>query len=696
VKVAKKILLPTFILLLVVVPLLLGKRARKVLSLLEQSSIYFSTTPTGNLALRINDELIVLRPDGSSKETLSFIDSGLSVHGDFDYFNNGDLLIYHSRTPSNGLRNIKRLRLPQEQNLLEDSGLYRCDFYGRNCRIFSQSLPEFPDKFALFIDRSEDTVYIADTQQSTLYKMNKDGKRLASRAWVTHFPNQIFLKDQKLYIADTNNKQIKIVSAKTKTFADEIAHHKLDITQEHRWPMHIVGTPETWWLMIASGDMSKGRIKVFNSNWESSFIPAHPSGAKLSGLAFFANQVWTTDIAQNKIYRFSLTGKQLSDIYNLEVKAAFSTLSRLKARYQFRVTYNLISYFLVAILGIFVPISLLGKKETNRPTGKPFSILEQSQLPWKICPYCEEKTTFVYKSRSKSTWENEMYCALCFVRLETYFFQRFKRRQWVVDRLFYGLFLCTFLVTVFGPRVLWNSPEFKAISLFFPVYWVLSYKFRQLVVAEAPTKEAMDFFADPPLPLDANVLPDEIIRDKDGVYWMEQPRKKRRQCLRNLKAILAFFCWLGFLVYLILRMGINTWEVYAITLPFLLPIVFVNRLFGQIARERLGLSGEDLLIDDGGGRIGKGRETQIKYSRGLLTITGCVVALGLPAKRRFHLDTIEWQVMPKVILGEEISPWQFWEQSYKDGHARAKLLRIFITMIVYYSILLPIMFYLVS
>lgn len=76
-------------------------------------------------------------------------------------------------------------------------------------------------------------------------------------------------------------------------------------------------------------------------------------------------------------------------------------------------------------------------------------------------------------------------------------------------------------------------------------------------------------------------------------------------------------------------MGINTWEVYAVTLPFLLPIVFVNRLSGQIARERLGLSGEDLLIDDGGGRIGKAGG--LKYSRGLLTITGCVVALGVPA-----------------------------------------------------------------
>src|SRR5690606_21449018 len=100
---------------------------------------------------------------------------GIAVHGDYDFFHNGDLLVYSRKTQPGLIENIARfarLQKTETQRPRGDDGFYRCALDVGRCERFGPDLPSLSGAFRLVIDRPAGVIYLADTRAFTLYKLS--------------------------------------------------------------------------------------------------------------------------------------------------------------------------------------------------------------------------------------------------------------------------------------------------------------------------------------------------------------------------------------------------------------------------------------------------------------------------------------------------------------------------------------------
>jgi len=328
---------------------------------------FIKTSPDNNVALLVGNSIYFIDEFGETSRIFDFNKKGFRIRGDFDFFSNGDLLVYSNIAEPDTLEKLAQFARIKETSQDPDSGndgLYRCNINTQDCHIFTTSLPAFHTTFRTVIDRDTDTVYISDTPRFALYKLDSTGALLAQNNSNLKFPNQILLHDNALYIANTNFHSVKVVRTDNQHFGEEIKNHETVIDSQHVWPTEVIATPDGWWVGIADNNIDNGRIQIFDNDWKKlgdSLFKG--TDADTRSMALFGSEVWITDWKNIKVYRLSLSGERMSDFSNKEVDQAFMNSDQLIKKYKIISANALTAFFIVFGIGI-VAAFVLEKEET--------------------------------------------------------------------------------------------------------------------------------------------------------------------------------------------------------------------------------------------------------------------------------------------------------------------------------------------
>lgn len=284
--------------------------------------------------------------------------------GDFAFFSNGDLLIRTdtvARSLGKDLNAIARIRETDVATEGHYNQLSRCSPSDRSCVKFSSELPAFDRTFRLSIDWTDDSVYVADTSRHRLLKLDAKGELLAEKDGFK-FPNQLRLYDQRLWIADTNHHRVSALSAQQANFAHELTSHTTKIDDsEWRWPSAFTKVGNQWWVNIVFSNMDRGRVLVYDADWQYLKELDLPAGSDVIGLELLDDEVLISDFKEIAVYRYSKEGEQRSDLDVTMLTDLFAA-SRAEAQHFRLLGYVVLGVGVIAWMAIFAYAVISGGK----------------------------------------------------------------------------------------------------------------------------------------------------------------------------------------------------------------------------------------------------------------------------------------------------------------------------------------------
>ena len=316
----------------------------------------------GHVYIQIQNSIVEHDSNGLYLKTHDLADTGVdSFLGSFAFFSNGDILLRRGpdpRTVADDVRAYQRLTNTQSiEPESPDSGMFRCQLQTKYCERFGEAGIDFKAAHGIFIDWKTDEVYISDTTRHVLRKYSSDGTVLAGPASGFKFPNQLLMHDGKLFVADTNHHEIRIVDPATETFAAELGRNSvapaLAITAEQTWPSHFVRVGDLWWVNNMRTGMNYGDIYVFDDNWRLNRRLDLPEGADPIAMVVVGNEVWVSDWYNDIVRRFSNSGEPLADLESRGLEDILK-VSRTE-RWKFEViSYSGIALILLILAGLGV------------------------------------------------------------------------------------------------------------------------------------------------------------------------------------------------------------------------------------------------------------------------------------------------------------------------------------------------------
>lgn len=321
-----------------------------------------SMDPEGHLYVQIQNQLLEHDESGVFLVRHDLEKLGVeSMLGGFGFFSDGDILLRRGSDPRTVLDNIRAYqRRTNEQSLIPGSpntGLYRCNLETTNCEIFGSNGIDLKAAHSIFIDWRTDEVYIADTTRHLLRKYSAKGEELAGPIGGFKFPNQLLMRGEQLFVANTNYHQIRIVDPNTASFGEELG--VIDVVPDaaatalQTWPSHLARVGDEWWVNNMRNGMNEGGIYVFDDSWRyDRKVPLPPNADPISLLSF-GDEVLISDWNNDRVYRVSLSGEMLMDFASPgleQVLAGFRT-----PRLQYKIySYSGIALFVLVIVGLFV------------------------------------------------------------------------------------------------------------------------------------------------------------------------------------------------------------------------------------------------------------------------------------------------------------------------------------------------------
>ena len=271
-------------------------------------------SPPNEIVIRLGNELIFNEINGGHSHTVSLAEFGITEpHGDIAFFSNGDLLTVHSVRSSTFVEDLRVfLRLSEPETKGEDSRLQRCSFEDYRCHEFGYELTDFPRSFYLYIDGPSQHVYIADTGRHQLWLLDSEGHLIAKRGGFK-FPNQLMIKDDALWVADTNHHQIRMLQADVAQFGEVMSHHDVFLKSPHIWPFAFAPVNNQWWVLLADNGMANARLAIYDAKWE--FIRTLPlaEDADPVALTVVNDRVMIVDNRHFRIYQFDVQANALPD-----------------------------------------------------------------------------------------------------------------------------------------------------------------------------------------------------------------------------------------------------------------------------------------------------------------------------------------------------------------------------------------------
>jgi len=309
-----------------------------------------------NLYIHIAGQLFKLEKSSHAVTQIDLSRFGVyDMVGDFDFFSNGDLLIRKGRYQPDMAQGIllysRVIDKSEPLSHNNDEGLFRCQLSERICSRFGNV--DFNSAFHLSIDRDDDSVYVSDTNRSIVRKYNSEGSQLALEKNQFWFPNHNMLWEKQLAVADTNHHAIKFLEIDTRQFG-KVAHSFGVAAPEFgakNWVFSFARVGEHWWVNNMNNQMAYGLIGVFDSNFAFQRMLPLPVDADPNDIAVFDQQVYISDLANNRIYQYDLRGQPMASDLPAAVTDYISILDGKRT--------NLITLKLIAIV-LFVALVVAG------------------------------------------------------------------------------------------------------------------------------------------------------------------------------------------------------------------------------------------------------------------------------------------------------------------------------------------------
>lgn len=239
-------------------------------SLAVDAPSFIKQNPKGHIVVRLGDKFYETTIDGIDIQQFYAQDANLDkVIGDFDFFNNGDILIYNTSYTPDFLDNLKTFaRIEEDRNRPEKygEGFYRCHFSMAECSLFSKELPSFNRTFRLTID-DNDNVYIVDTTRHRILKVNSSGELIATLDEGLKFPNDILWEEDVLWLVNTNHHEILSLEAKTEGFGKRLNGFSPRIPGRN-FPADFARVDSDWFAISMDNSMVNGKLGKFNASGE--------------------------------------------------------------------------------------------------------------------------------------------------------------------------------------------------------------------------------------------------------------------------------------------------------------------------------------------------------------------------------------------------------------------------------------------
>ena len=344
--------------------------------------------PSGHLYVQMQNYLLEHDAEGQFVKRHDLSALGVErVLGAISFFPDGEILLRRGKDERTLLDNFRAyLRLQNEKPALAaspESGLYRCSLESMECRPFGSGRIDFNAAFSVFIEPAADAVYVSDTTRHVLRKYSIDGEHHADSESGYKFPNELLVHDGRLYVANTNHHEVRIVSPETGSFGREIA--TVDVIpavasrDQQIWPSHIARVGDDWWVNNMRSNMNEGGIYVFDDLWQFKVRVDLPEDADPIALVPFNGEVLVSDWNNDRVHRVLVNGVRVGDFDSPGLKALVA--ESIERRWQ----YEAIGYFALIALGLII-VGLLAKgllteSPPEEPTEPTETAAEMPQEP---------------------------------------------------------------------------------------------------------------------------------------------------------------------------------------------------------------------------------------------------------------------------------------------------------------------------
>ena len=319
--------------------------------------------PSGHLYVQMQNYLLEHDPEGRFVKRHDLSVLGVErVLGAISFFPDGEILLRRGKDERTLLDNVRAyLRMQNEKPALAtspESGLYRCGLESGECRPFGSGRIDFNAAFSVFIEPTGDAVYFSDTTRHVVRKYSVDGEHLADSKSGYKFPNELLIHDGRLYVANTNHHEVRIVSPETESFGREIA--AVDVIpatasrSQQIWPSHFARVGDDWWVNNMRSNMNEGGIYVFDDDWQFKVRVDLPEGADPIALVPFNGEVLVSDWNNDRVHRVLVNGVRVGDFDSPGLQALVA--ESVERRWQ----YQAIGYFALIALGLII-VGLLVK-----------------------------------------------------------------------------------------------------------------------------------------------------------------------------------------------------------------------------------------------------------------------------------------------------------------------------------------------
>lgn len=322
-------------------------------SLLVDSPSFIKVNPTGNLVFQLGSHYYETSPDGIDVQHFALADAGISgTVGDFDFFNNGDMLLYaNTYQPSfiESMETFFRVAGTDTRQGIDGEGFYRCEVRQATCVQFGGDLPVFTRGFRLTID-PDDNVYIADTSRHRVIKVNASGRQVATLADGLKFPNDLLWEEGVLHIVNTNHHEVLSVNASTNGFGDTFSRVTPNIPQRN-FPAEIEKSESSWLVVAMDNAMQNGKLGELGIDGNELTLAEVERGADILTLAKTGNSLILSDVKHLKYRRINSQTLQAESDFSSPFIAEHLARSKAEAG-----RYNAISWSVIGfgVLGFIV------------------------------------------------------------------------------------------------------------------------------------------------------------------------------------------------------------------------------------------------------------------------------------------------------------------------------------------------------
>lgn len=306
-----------------------------------EGTAHMHLDPQGRLYIQVGNRLFQYGADGRFGREFDLADVGVeALAGDFAFFANGDILL--SRQPYSPSF-FDRISILKRQGNTSDEyrqdggdSLVRCNLPKSRCSPFGEQALNLNQAFHLYIDPVQDEVYVAEGARHQVRKFDAAGREIARLERGLKFPNQVFVLEGRMYIANTNRHEILMVDAADDRFGKAPAWVETELEGTGlygpKWPSAMLIVNDDLWVNNMDHDMKNGLIFVFDTQGQYKKTIPLPAGADPIEMVLFNGSVLISDYRNFTVYKAGLDGKPAGEFPEGSLK---TFLLEQKARHDF-------------------------------------------------------------------------------------------------------------------------------------------------------------------------------------------------------------------------------------------------------------------------------------------------------------------------------------------------------------------------